>query len=136
MKKYDVFISYSRKDSEIAFKICKILEDAELKVFIDIKDIPPTEFPDVIASAILSSKIFLLLASKNYYEGRYSPDEFQCFHNRVCLSSQLFFSDERHCRYKDGKACQGKDRGGDPFHSCRFYFRKLGIIFHKYNGEG
>lgn len=75
MKKYDVFISYSRKDSEIAFKICKILEDAELKVFIDIKDIPPTEFPDVIASAILSSKIFLLLASKNYYEGRYSPDE-------------------------------------------------------------
>ena len=75
MKKYDVFISYSRKDKKIAKKVHNTLKDANLRVFIDDKDIPATDFPAVLADAILSSKLFLLLASENYYYANFSPDE-------------------------------------------------------------
>ena len=72
--KYDVFLSYSRDDKDIAEKVYNALKG--LKVFMDNPDIRGGEdFPTVIAPAIKSSKIFLLLASKNYYNGRYALDE-------------------------------------------------------------
>lgn len=57
---YDVFISYSRKDTPIAEKICKALDDANITYFIDRQGIGGgLEFPKVIANAILESRLFL-----------------------------------------------------------------------------
>lgn len=63
---YDVFISYSRKDSEVAGQIYNALSAQGLTCFIDLEGISGgTDFTDVIAEAIMGSRLFLLLASKN-----------------------------------------------------------------------
>ena len=60
---YDVFISYSRKDTNVANRICKAFDDAGITYFIDRQGIGGAyEFPAVLAEAIMSSKIFLYLA--------------------------------------------------------------------------
>lgn len=74
--KYDVFISYSRKDTNIADKICDAFEKAGISFFIDRHAIHGgNEFPKVIAEAIMESQVFLFLASKNAYDSKFTSNE-------------------------------------------------------------
>lgn len=74
--KYDVFISYSRKDLKIADNICHMFDDAGIIYFIDRAGIVPGEdYLDKLASEILSSRIFLFLASTNSYNSKYTKKE-------------------------------------------------------------
>ena len=67
--KYDVFISYSRKDTPIADQICAAFDRAGISYFIDRQGIGGGfEFPVVLAEAILESQVILFLASVNSYE--------------------------------------------------------------------
>lgn len=76
--KYNVFISYSRKDAAIADKICEIFDQQEpqLTYFIDRQGIEASaEFPEVLANAIDESSIVLFLASANSYQSDYTKKE-------------------------------------------------------------
>lgn len=73
---YDVFISYSRKDTPVAEAICAALSDSGMSFFIDKEGISGGEnFPEVLASTIDSSRIFLLLASENAYKSKFTKAE-------------------------------------------------------------
>lgn len=73
---YDVFISYSRKDTPIADKICAALELQGITYFIDRKGIGGgMEFPTVLADAIINCKIMLFLGSNNSYESKFTNNE-------------------------------------------------------------
>ena len=73
---YDVFLSYSRKDANIADEIYKVLQKNNIKVFIDTKGIGGArDFAEIISENILSSKIFLCIASSNYYKAKWTLDE-------------------------------------------------------------
>lgn len=62
---YDVFISYSRSDREIADAICRELKSKGLKYWMDTK-IPGGEFfDDEIIAALEKSNIVILIFSKN-----------------------------------------------------------------------
>ena len=87
---YDVFISYSRKDTNVANRICKVFDDAGITYFIDRKGIGGAyEFPQVLAEAIISSKIFLYLASSNSYASKFTQSEITFAFNRKDKGSIL-----------------------------------------------
>lgn len=74
--KYDVFISYSRKDSKIADEICRIFDQNGIIPFLDREGISGGEnWRKKLASAIISSKLFLYLASENSYKSDNTSDE-------------------------------------------------------------
>lgn len=74
--KYDVFISYSRKDTATADKICVALDRAGISYFIDRQGIGGgLEFPKVLAENIIESRIFLLIASNNAYQSKFTTNE-------------------------------------------------------------
>ena len=74
--KYDVFISYSRKDKDIADKVCEAFDRNNISYFIDRKGIiGAAEFPTELAHAIVDSEIFLLLASENAYQSMFTNRE-------------------------------------------------------------
>ncbi len=88
--KYDIFISYSRKDSAIADKICSALDNAGITYFIDRQGIGGGfEFPAVLAENIVNSKLFLLLASKNAYESNFTRSETIFAFNRKAKNAIL-----------------------------------------------
>lgn len=63
---YDVFISYSRKDSEEADEIVKALEQMNLKIWIDrTGDYSGRNYKSVIVNTIRRSRLVLFLSSKN-----------------------------------------------------------------------
>ena len=65
-KNHKVFISYSRKDSDIAKGICDTLNKLEIPYWIDIKGVYSGEnFKEVIVRAISTSEIVLFLSSEN-----------------------------------------------------------------------
>lgn len=73
---YDVFISYSRLDSDIADKITCAFDNAGISYFIDREEICGSEaFQKIIAKGILESRIFLFLASQNSYNSIYTNKE-------------------------------------------------------------
>ncbi len=73
---YDVFISYSRKDTDIADKICKAFDKNGITYFIDRQGIGGgLEFPAILAKGIRESKVFLFLASKNSYDSKFTQSE-------------------------------------------------------------
>ena len=73
---YDVFISYSRKDTKIVDRICKELDKNNISYFIDRQGISGgMEFPEIIVDAIDNSRIFLFIGSCNSYESRYALNE-------------------------------------------------------------
>ena len=75
-KKYDVFISYSRKDSFDVDKICQTLRMHQITYFKDTKEIyGGAEFFDELAAAIKSSDVFLYIGSINSYESKFTPKE-------------------------------------------------------------
>ncbi len=76
MAKYDVFISYSRRDTAVADKICAAFDSAGISYFIDRQGIAGgVEFPVVLADAIAESSLFLFLASKNSYDSKFTNIE-------------------------------------------------------------
>ena len=73
---YDVFISYSRKDTKVADRICEVLDKVGISYFIDRQGIGGAlEFPLVLAENIVSSKLFLFLASENSYNSKFTRNE-------------------------------------------------------------
>ena len=88
--KYDVFISYSRKDSSVADRICKALDKAGITYFIDRQGIKGgMEFPVVLANAILEAKLFLYLASENSYASKFTNSEITFAFNKKPSNSLL-----------------------------------------------
>ena len=62
---YDVFISYSSKDKAIANAVCHVIETYGIRCWIAPRDIPPgTEYADVIANAIHSCRIYIIIFSQ------------------------------------------------------------------------
>ncbi|MDE6486846.1 MAG: toll/interleukin-1 receptor domain-containing protein [Muribaculaceae bacterium] len=87
---YDVFISYSRKDTPVADRICAALDAAGISYFIDRQGIAGgLEFPDVLAEAILNSRLFLLLASRNSYESKFTGSEITFAFNKKAKNTIL-----------------------------------------------
>ena len=86
-KKYDVFISYSRKDSAIADKICSAFDQAGITYFIDREGIKiEKDYIEKIANEIDDSKMVLFLASATSYMSRYVNIELQyAFNNEVLI---------------------------------------------------
>lgn len=73
---YDVFISYSRKDTDVANAICDAMEKRGVTYFIDRQGVGGgMEFPEVLAKAILGSRLFLFLASENSYKSKFTNSE-------------------------------------------------------------
>lgn len=73
---YDVFISYSRNDTDVADSICAAFDKAGVNYFIDRQGIGGgLEFPQVLAENIVSSTLFLFLASENSYNSRFTRNE-------------------------------------------------------------
>ena len=73
---FDVFISYSRKDSEIANRIYDALEAEGIHCFIDKEGISGgADFPTVLSEAIMGAKVLLLVASENSYASEFTQKE-------------------------------------------------------------
>ena len=76
MTDYDVFISYSRKDSEIANQIYDALAAQGISCFIDREGISGgADFPLVLSEAIMNAKLLLLVASENSYASEFTLKE-------------------------------------------------------------
>ena len=88
--KYDIFISYSRKDIEVATKICAVLNEYkkfyDFKYFFDISEIGSSAaYLKKIATAIDSSRAVLFVASKDSCKSEF-------------CSKELLFADKRGVR--------------------------------------
>ena len=76
MNQYDVFISYSRKDSDVVLPIVKKLEDNGLSVWIDRDGIESGDaFKSVIVGGIKKSSVFLFFSSANSNESPWTVKE-------------------------------------------------------------
>lgn len=75
-RKYDVFVSYSRKDAEIVDRICQLMKQKQIVYYRDTQEMPGGEtFFNELANAILDSIVFLYIGSKNSYSSIYTPKE-------------------------------------------------------------
>ena len=74
--KHDVFISYSTKNSELANKICYLLEQNKLKCWIAPRNIPSgTNYIEEITDGIKSTKIVVLVYSSYSQASKYVNNE-------------------------------------------------------------
>ena len=74
--KHDVFISYSTKNSELANKICYLLEQNKLKCWIAPRNIPSgTNYIEAITEGIKSTKIVVLVYSSYSQASKYVNNE-------------------------------------------------------------
>ena len=88
--KYDVFISYSRKDTDTANRICAALERQGISYFIDRQGIGGgQEFPEVLADAIVGCRIMLYIASSNSYGSKFTNNEITFAFNEKSKGSIL-----------------------------------------------
>lgn len=73
---HDVFISYSTKNSDVANKVCYVLEQNNLKCWIAPRNIASGKvYIDEIASAIKSTKIVVLIYSTYSQQSKYVNNE-------------------------------------------------------------
>ena len=76
MRKSDIFISYSRKDTQIVDEICKALDEQNISYFIDRKGLTGGgEFPVELEEAIDNAHIVLYIASHNSYKSKFTIGE-------------------------------------------------------------
>lgn len=76
MAEIDVFISYSTKNVEAAKAVCHALEENGIRCWIAPRDIPPgMNYGDLIDTAIISSKVFLLVYSSDSLESQWCNGE-------------------------------------------------------------
>lgn len=88
--KYDVFISYSRKDMQIADRICAAFGRAGISYFIDRQGVSGGfEFPAILAEAIINSRVVLFLASENSYRSKFTNSELTFAFNEKPTNSVL-----------------------------------------------
>ncbi len=74
--KHDVFISYSTRDSDLANRICYLLEQNNLKCWIAPRDIPSgTNYIDEITDGIKSTKIVVFVYSSSSQASNYVNNE-------------------------------------------------------------
>lgn len=74
--KHDVFISYSTKNSDLANKICYLLEQNNLKCWIAPRNIPSgTNYIDEISDGIKSTKIVVFVYSSYSQASKYVTNE-------------------------------------------------------------
>lgn len=74
--KHDVFISYSTKNSDIANKVCYLLEQNNLKCWIAPRNIPSgASYIDEIANGIKSTRIVVLIYSSYSQASKYVNNE-------------------------------------------------------------
>lgn len=75
-KTYDVFVSYSRKDTDTIEEIRQVFDAYGITYFIDQLGIGGgLEFPQVIAEAITQSTVFLFIGSEHSYESKFTNSE-------------------------------------------------------------
>ena len=75
-KKYDIFISYSRKDSELVLSVVKQLQERGFTIWIDKDGIESGDaFKSVIVRAIKNSDVFLFFSSKASNESPWTVKE-------------------------------------------------------------
>ena len=75
---FDVFISYSRKNTSDADEICELLAHEKLSYFIDRQGIHGgSEFPTVLADAINNCGIFICLMSEDSVVSKFCQQELQ-----------------------------------------------------------
>ena len=87
---HEVFISYSRKDTDVAKRICNAFDSAGISYFIDKQGISGGfEFPVVLAEAIIECKVVLFLASKNSYDSKFTNAELTFAFNEKPKNSVL-----------------------------------------------
>ena len=73
---HDVYICYSTVDSEIANKICHVLEQNNIKCWIAPRNIcSDGNYVDEISDAIKSAKVVVLIVSKNSEVSKYVINE-------------------------------------------------------------
>lgn len=72
---YEIFISYSHKDYDVAENICKELTEAGISCFFDNISIENPDFWDVLVKGIKNCKVFLYLGSKNTANAKITPKE-------------------------------------------------------------
>lgn len=73
---YNVFISYSSKDSSQASKIITALKSCDIKVWVDNKDLPPGEvIESTLFQGIEKSTVFLFLISPDSVESEWCNKE-------------------------------------------------------------
>jgi hypothetical protein len=76
MTNYDVFISYSRKDSDVANRIYDALAAEGITCFIDREGISGgADFPTVLSEAIMGAKLMIFVASENSYASEFTQKE-------------------------------------------------------------
>lgn len=74
----DVFISYSRRDKELALKLASALQSKELRVWLDLNDIPGGEdWKNSYSKAIRETRIFIPLLSHNIEREYMHPHEYR-----------------------------------------------------------
>ena len=72
----EIFISYSRKDTATADRICQALDQAGITYFIDRQGISGgAGFTNVLAEEITKSQIILFIASQNAYQSAFTNKE-------------------------------------------------------------
>ena len=75
---YDVFISYSRKNTIHADQVCALFDKERISYFIDRQGIPGgAEFPTVLAVAIKNCGLFLFLVSDDSMSSKFCFQELQ-----------------------------------------------------------
>lgn len=80
---FDIFISYSHADSDIADKIFKYLSTAGLSCFIDRKGITDSaSWPKVLADSLNNSSIMLAIFSKAFNDSEQTDNEISIAANR------------------------------------------------------
>ncbi len=75
-KSFDVFVSYSRKDSSIAEFLCQALDSINVSYWIDRNGVfSGDNYKERIVDAILSCKIFLFISSQNSNASKHTTRE-------------------------------------------------------------
>ena len=75
---HDVFISYSARDKAVADALCATLESRKIRCWIAPRDVlPGTDYPAALVEALNSSRVFVLVFSKESNESTHVMREVQ-----------------------------------------------------------